>query len=977
MVILVLLIILIVFLPTIVFLALFIVERGKNKRHRLMIDDLQRQLREMQGHGDVTPLAQPVQSTQVAHPIGVEPIQAQPELQAQPGQQVQTVQTVQPVQPIQQAQQVQTVQPVQQVRPTFVQKQHSPEQSKRNARNILLWLGVVFITIAGCVFATTQWQVMSDVAKVVIIMGTVALFFGLSAVSTKVLKIEQTGKAFYTLGCIFLPISLIASAYFHLFGSWFTYAGNGYWLFWATCSILLGVSLGVGVYIYHKQWIFVLTMICVTIAVSCVIGGNVYTNDKIQLCYSIYLLFLTLANIFVKIPKKYKRSTNIFTKCHFYILGIPFLLMSGEATFLNLLAILIALASLLFSYAKTNENGYRNCFLCYYLCLFVIARRIPANNISNLIMVIYVVISFLAFHIITEKKLVTLRTGLADGLLIGAGVFNIIDNYSQREYMFGSGFKTNTILCVLFVIFMVLWVVLEKNRKNYAKGVAFLAPILVILLMENLFNGIFEVHTIVWLIGLSIVGLAIVIKLLKNILPQLQILDLPFFIASIIAMIVCFVPPLGNFEGIFTWTNSVIGYALSAVYFGIRGAIAHKEPKKPLAMVMTIAMLCMATISAFGILSAIDEWTYTPWAYEMKYHPLAVSIFLVIVFFIGVIIKGKCERNSRVWTWFASITMIISTSGMVLFATQSYVTDVIYLWVTLIYLGIAIWMTFYMHITLLAIPTVLMFIYTLNYQLGMNIEVGVVILSVEAITTMLLSRTLFPNLFLASEKGKRFYSFDILVVATLFLIGWMMLLGTRADITIALVILAVFFLNFYRRDIGDTGQRVMFTLAGASLLLAWWVQPWLDIPEFIKMELMVMPVIAIALILQLFIWKGHRAVMENITFGCAILGVIILIDDALDNQQLFDVMFLGIVALAVLLYSFYFKRKKWFYYSVVVLLVLAIYLTRQFWLSIAWWAYLLIVGVLLIVIAAWNERLKQKGTSIKKKTKRLWEDWTW
>ena len=942
-----LIILLILFSPFIIFLVLFLIERGKNKKQKLIINNLEWQLYELQRRIDANSGNEnAVQAEQHVHEV--QQVQPQP------------VQTIQ--QPILPAQSVVARQP------------QTQEQSKQNARNILLWVGVAFITIAGCVFATTQWQAMGDVAKVIIIMGTVLLFFGLSAVSNKFLKISQTGKAFYILGCIFLPISLIASAFFELFGEWFTYKGEGNWLFWAVCSILLGIALGVGVRIYKKNWIFMLMLICITITGGCIIVGNVYQTDMIQLCFSIYFTLIAFFNINTKIPPQYKRSVDIFTRVHFYGLGVPLILIATEATLFNLLAVIIVLTSLLLLYKVSGKKGYRNCFLLYYLLLFVITRDITMERFGSIIIGLSIIITFFGFHFVTEKKLLMLRTRLSDGLFLGALMLTVIEYYLQRNYLVGAIFIVGEIVCIILAMMMALWIILKRQEKGYAKGVAFLLPIQVGILVNVIFYEYVNTYTNLWLISLFIVGIAIAIQFLRNKWVRLRYLDTPFLVATILILITGFIPAIGAFENDFAWTLSVAKYALIAVYFGIKGVFDIKANQELSAKVMFYVMLGMGTISVFGLWPAICEWINVSASSKINNSFLVVSIFLVILFVAGIIIKSKSAKNSKICTLFASITMIIATSGMAFFSNQPIGTSSIYILATLICLVIAVGMALYVKITLLAIPTVLLFIFTLNYQL--ILEINIVVLTIEAMATMLLGRVIFPKLFL-DKKEKKLHTIDIFAVATLFLICWQIFLGTRANMTVALVTLAVFFLNFYKRGLGHTRQRIMLTLSGSSLLLAWWGQPWINIPEFIEMELIVMPAIAFMLVLQCLIWKKHKTVLDNVTFGCAILAVISLIVDALSTKGLFDIMFLGIVSLVVLLYSFYFKRKKWFCFATTVLLVLAIYMTRHFWASIAWWAYLLIVGILLIVIAAWNERLKQKGTSIKKTTTRLWEEWTW
>ncbi len=54
-------------------------------------------------------------------------------------------------------------------------------------------------------------------------------------------------------------------------------------------------------------------------------------------------------------------------------------------------------------------------------------------------------------------------------------------------------------------------------------------------------------------------------------------------------------------------------------------------------------------------------------------------------------------------------------------------------------------------------------------------------------------------------------------------------------------------------------------------------------------------------------------------------------------------------------------QKKWFWLGSVSLFVLVMYITKDFWLSIAWWVYLLAAGIILIAYAGWNEYCRISG----------------
>ena len=92
--------------------------------------------------------------------------------------------------------------------------------------SIILIVGVIFVIVAGIVFATSGWRYMNGIAKTVMLMSMSAVFFAACAVSEKKLNLEKTGFAFFLLGGIFLPVSILGIAYFKLLGKGFSFDEN-------------------------------------------------------------------------------------------------------------------------------------------------------------------------------------------------------------------------------------------------------------------------------------------------------------------------------------------------------------------------------------------------------------------------------------------------------------------------------------------------------------------------------------------------------------------------------------------------------------------------------------------------------------------------------------------------------------------------------------------------------------------------------
>lgn len=94
---------------------------------------------------------------------------------------------------------------------------------------LALVLGMVFIVLAGLIFATTTWPILTDACKTYLVFACTLMFFGASALSQKVLGIRKTAGAFYILGSVFVFLSVLAAAHFNLLGPEFILHGENRW----------------------------------------------------------------------------------------------------------------------------------------------------------------------------------------------------------------------------------------------------------------------------------------------------------------------------------------------------------------------------------------------------------------------------------------------------------------------------------------------------------------------------------------------------------------------------------------------------------------------------------------------------------------------------------------------------------------------------------------------------------------------------
>lgn len=130
------------------------------------------------------------------------------------------------------------------------------------------------------------------------------------------------------------------------------------------------------------------------------------------------------------------------------------------------------------------------------------------------------------------------------------------------------------------------------------------------------------------------------------------------------------------------------------------------------------------------------------------------------------------------------------------------------------------------------------------------------------------------------------------------------------------------------------------------------------IPDYYLMEVICM-IIGGLLVFTKILWydvEVAKVTVSIITFILACIIYPILIMHNFFDEHIECVLTLGVSVLAILIASAISNSKKYLILSSVVLAIVAIYLTRSFWLSIAWWVYLLIVGVVCITIAILKEK---------------------
>ncbi len=124
--------------------------------------------------------------------------------------------------------------------------------------DIMLKLGVGMVTIAGIIFATSSWSVISDAFKIIFLILFGILFMGLSKFCEKKLKLTKTTKTYWILSFLFFILSYVALGYFEVFGEWFSFYGYGQDLFRTILCLIISTSFFISyLKFFEKEWIII------------------------------------------------------------------------------------------------------------------------------------------------------------------------------------------------------------------------------------------------------------------------------------------------------------------------------------------------------------------------------------------------------------------------------------------------------------------------------------------------------------------------------------------------------------------------------------------------------------------------------------------------------------------------------------------------------------------------------------------------
>ncbi|MGG1680303.1 hypothetical protein ACIFOT_32110 [Neobacillus sp. NRS-1170] len=393
-----------------------------------------------------------------------------------------------------------------------------------------------------------------------------------------------------------------------------------------------------------------------------------------------------------------------------------------------------------------------------------------------------------------------------------------------------------------------------------------------------------------------------------------------------------------NFESIYSFITALFVYGLSTRY-------AVKEWKIKAFLYGSFTALFVTVSLALG---------KTLVRYFGNYE-FPITSCLILIFSLAV----NKEMQRRTAYYFVPFS-IMGIGFMIMnypFTWVSYVITCLYAFAAVFYLHKIKWNLIEI------IPLFLAFLATaeISYVSDMDGLEKMLLSGGMGIAMSILGQFNYKMLLESGKKPKE-NKVDGFTIISLLFFGFMYFFETQALWTHAIPgILIAVTIWMQRKRVPGNLSVFMSILGGAYLLEPYYslIQE-LNIPAFWEREAEVLPFILLVIFIRFLLKGRYSEITKAIQWGVLIIVALLLIQDGLASNTIYDAIILGSLSLLSMISGMFLQIKSYFFTGAGVLLLNVFLQTRPYWGNMPWWFYLLIAGLVLISIASFNEWHKQK-----------------
>ena len=777
------------------------------------------------------------------------------------------------------------------------EKKLKEKQDMERKNSNILAVGSICIVLAAIVFLMSTWNSLHNIIKTAVIFLLTGVFLGASKIAKDKFKLQKTSNTFFYISMAYIPICLLACSFFGLFGEYLSISGEGNFLY-LTLAMLFTAGL---YYINYKERNDITFFYGSILAqVSSVVLFSLIFETSIRIIGINLLCYNVLLLLFSK-SQSLNNALKIFYMSIPYIVGICILPIFFISSFYTLLLIILLIVNFLLIYSLKDKNSINFCIINTLIYTFGFY-----------------------FSFIFIKCDISLKLAFSIVYTIGSYIIErVIFDSSKDTY------KSNSSIVLTVLTIGIMFCISISERSDIIKPFVLSALEFLVLISAYSRNEEEEIKGFISFCSIStflISGIGII-----------HVFKLPEISYHILGFIALFYGELIRNENWYVYRK--ISFCVSHLYIIVSYLILaiYKDIS---ASILMFSMLFIAYLYSFKVYSKMRVFKYLIYisAQLLVYSifnkvGIVGNIIPVMFLFIVMITENKIEKlkddASFVYFIIAEISafyglfMLESTIGdMLLVLSCAYFilqkidneNDFVYKIISEIALIPVIFFRDYPVIIML-FSTIILTVYSLKEK---RVSVDTIFSAIYLLITLphidnnyineilLLVWTVPHLLFVSDEKMKDL--FKLLILGEGFLLY-------QTALT----------------DLGLCDDYMAFTLIG---------------------------VLVVAILLIKMIIKKYTKDLDSIE---VITYVVLYLFALVNYKSEFDGMIFISFVIMILMMSYIKKYGIVFITSLIAIVVNILALTREFWLSLPWWLYLLVVGIVLIAFAIKNEANENKN----------------
>lgn len=781
-----------------------------------------------------------------------------------------------------------------------VERKLKKERQERETKNTtILITGAILIVLAAIVFLMSTWNTVSNVIKTVVLVLLIGVFLGASKIAKEKFKLEKASNTFFYLAMAYIPICLISCSIFGLFGQYLSIFGDGRYTYLAMSMVFTAGIYYLNYRIRKSDVLLagsVLTQVCSVILFGLIFSEELSLIFILLLIYNIALIKLTKNNSIIDLLKIFYNGIPIVAGL--YAFGMLF---EGITELFLILPLLTVNYLLLYTQKeKLAINAYLFNISLYAFGIFAsLIFEYPIevlNSVRVLVGIIYTILITIFVGILSNKNTTLIKSSMITSLAT-IGIFGL------RTLDGDTGFIKTYMIALLEVILMFLAYIKSTEKGKTVLG--YLIPVTLIIAILDILN-LNELSYMFYIMSsLVVFGIGEVFTT-----KEYKLLNKGFFNISHINIALtyftCYI--LNSVD----MANDVFLFILLELVY-IYSFVKNKELIGFKYLSYSNIFLILLTSAEF--LQLTDTINYL--------IPLIVSLIVIIL--------EKTNKNLKDELSTIYISIVSAISFIVLGELKNLVSIIL----GFIFAGYLVYENLKNKENrfLRMVPMLGFMLVMQNAEIEKELQPIIVMLAAVAATCVSIYQKRFSidTIFSAIYLLLALDYFDNDLIKEIFFIIWS-------------------FVNMYFMK-AEKSKDIFKAITYIGIYTLYRDLLWeIGLEDFACTE--VIGILILAIILLKDIVKKYVKDLDSIEY--LVFSIIYLCAIGSYTSEADGIIFVLFIV-GLVMYSYMKKYGAIFIVSIIAILVNAILLTREFWLSIPWWIYLLLIGGMLIGFAIKNE----------------------